>query len=352
MFRLNESYKRLMHGFKKLFEARPPTEAEIKKAYDIFGLKPGDDLSGLDKLWKELARKNHPDLGGDPEKMKDINWAKDILQNFGVGFRGGKKAFDWDDLDRRTTEFHASAEKNISQLMEKLLGTYQDYFEQYIPGLEPQKIISKHNRNYAVILSEWKTKEGDSSVILRITANWADSQKGGLGVSSDPMENINISYATEVYHDGKRYKVSQRDFGWSKLSGQLSDPKEVFPEKAMKRIASKTRAASKFVRRDAVAFIQNQLDGRHTNDNNYLVPIDDKTSLFLLRSVFMRQPAWNLNGIYEKNNAGYHTKRIKYDSHTFPETMEAFKQLKDYVQHLRKGGDSSEVKKFFPKQDV
>lgn len=350
MFRLHESYKRLLHGFQKLFEARPPTEAEIKKAYEVFGLKPGDDLSGLDKLWKELARKNHPDLGGDPEKMKDINWAKDILQNYGVGFRGGKQSFDWDALRKKTTEYHASAEKNISKLMEKLGPIYQKYFDSYIPGLEFQKIQSKHNSNYAIVGGEWKNQDGSSDITLRISANWSDSQGGGLGVSSDPLENIKISYTTQVYHDGKKYKVSERDFGWGKLTGQLSDPKEVFPEKAMKRIASKTRSSSKFARRDAVAFIENQLGGFHTNENNYRVPLDDQTSLFLYRSVFMKTPAWNLNGIYEKNNAGFHTKRIKYDSHTFPETMEAFKQLKDYVNHLRKGGDSSEVKKFFPKQ--
>jgi len=351
MFKLHESLKKLNKGFKRLFEARPPTGEEIAKAYEVFGLKPGDDLSNLDSLWKALARKNHPDLGGDPEKMKEINAAKDILHDFGYGFKGGVPSFDWDALNKKTTEYHASAEKNISQLMQKVADNYQKYFDKYIPGLEFQKIASTHNDNFATILSEWKNSDGSSSIKLRISARWTSASGGGLGVSSDPLENINISYDTTVYHDGKRYKVSQRDFGWNKLSGQMSDPKEVFPEKAMKRIASKTRSSSKFVRRDAEGFIQNQLGGKYSSDNQWSIPIDEKTSLFLLRSVFMRQAGWNLNGIYQKNDAGYHTKRIAYDGHSFPETMEAFKNLKDYVLHLRKGGNSSDFKKFFKKDE-
>ena len=240
---------------------------------------------------------------------------------------------------------------DLIKLMQKVADNYQKYFDKYIPGLEFQKIASTHNDKFATILSEWKNSDGSSSIKLRISARWTSASGGGLGVSSDPLENINISYDTTVYHDGKRYKVSQRDFGWNKLSGQMSDPKEVFPEKAMKRIASKTRSSSKFVRRDAEGFIQNQLGGKYSSDNQWSIPIDEKTSLFLLRSVFMRQAGWNLNGIYQKNDAGYHTKRIAYDGHSFPETMEAFKNLKDYVLHLRKGGNSSDFKKFFKKDE-
>jgi len=83
MFDLYESMKKLNKGVKRLFEARPPTQAEIAKAYEIFDLKPGSDLSNLNILWKNLARKNHPDLGGSLAKMTDINWAKDILSDLG-----------------------------------------------------------------------------------------------------------------------------------------------------------------------------------------------------------------------------------------------------------------------------
>jgi hypothetical protein len=69
----------LNKGFKRLFEARPPSAADVAKAYKIFDIRPGSDLSNLNAQWKTLARKHHPDLGGSLEKMKDVNWAKDIL---------------------------------------------------------------------------------------------------------------------------------------------------------------------------------------------------------------------------------------------------------------------------------
>jgi len=79
MFNLHESFVKLNKGFKRLFETRPPSAADVAKAYKIFDIRPGSDLSNLNAQWKTLARKHHPDLGGSLEKMKDVNWAKDIL---------------------------------------------------------------------------------------------------------------------------------------------------------------------------------------------------------------------------------------------------------------------------------
>lgn len=43
--------------------------------YQILGLQKGLPISVYEAQYKELAKKNHTDLGGSPEKMKEINEA-------------------------------------------------------------------------------------------------------------------------------------------------------------------------------------------------------------------------------------------------------------------------------------
>jgi len=96
MFNLHESLRKLNKGFRKLFEARPPSAADIAKAYKIFDIRPGSDLSNLNAQWKTLARKHHPDLGGSLEKMKDVNWAKDILDGIASSGSRGYSSYSYD----------------------------------------------------------------------------------------------------------------------------------------------------------------------------------------------------------------------------------------------------------------
>lgn len=57
---------------------RPPTPDEI--AMSIMGLKPGFTKDELRLRRRELAKKYHPDQGGDPEILKKINAAYDRLE--------------------------------------------------------------------------------------------------------------------------------------------------------------------------------------------------------------------------------------------------------------------------------
>jgi len=52
-----------------------------KEARTTLGLDENvNDLSVIDKAYKNLAKKHHPDLDGDTEKFKDINNAHKILK--------------------------------------------------------------------------------------------------------------------------------------------------------------------------------------------------------------------------------------------------------------------------------
>ncbi len=49
--------------------------------YDILGVKKDASADDIKKAFRRLARKHHPDAGGDEEKFKEINEAYEILSN-------------------------------------------------------------------------------------------------------------------------------------------------------------------------------------------------------------------------------------------------------------------------------
>ena len=49
--------------------------------YDILGVKKDASADEIKKAFRKLARKHHPDAGGDEEKFKEINEAYEVLSD-------------------------------------------------------------------------------------------------------------------------------------------------------------------------------------------------------------------------------------------------------------------------------
>ena len=49
--------------------------------YDTLGVKKDASADDIKKAFRKLARKHHPDAGGDEEKFKEINEAYEVLSN-------------------------------------------------------------------------------------------------------------------------------------------------------------------------------------------------------------------------------------------------------------------------------
>lgn len=72
-----------MKTYKEFLTEAPMT---YNQALDTLGLDSGYSEDDLKKAYKDLSKKLHPDLGGDVEKMKDVNRARDILVKSDGGF--------------------------------------------------------------------------------------------------------------------------------------------------------------------------------------------------------------------------------------------------------------------------
>jgi len=71
---------------------------EIEKALETLVLPTLIKKEDIKKQYHFLAKKNHPDTGGDSEKMEQINIAYKVLMNYIEKFR---YSFDTDEISKQ-----------------------------------------------------------------------------------------------------------------------------------------------------------------------------------------------------------------------------------------------------------
>ncbi len=71
---------------------------EVEYALDILGLPKLITRSDIQKQYHFMAKKYHPDLGGDAEKMEQINTAYQVLMQYIEEFR---YTFDKEEVSRQ-----------------------------------------------------------------------------------------------------------------------------------------------------------------------------------------------------------------------------------------------------------
>jgi DnaJ-class molecular chaperone len=72
--------------------------SEIKEALEILGLPALITKEDIKKQYRHLAKKYHPDQGGDPKEMEKINHAYDLLNAYIEQFR---YTFDDEEISRQ-----------------------------------------------------------------------------------------------------------------------------------------------------------------------------------------------------------------------------------------------------------
>lgn len=75
----NISRRNFFGNFGNFGGGNPNQNVDNTKLYDILGVKKTDDATTIKRAYRKKVKENHPDMGGDTEKFKEINSAYEVL---------------------------------------------------------------------------------------------------------------------------------------------------------------------------------------------------------------------------------------------------------------------------------
>jgi curved DNA-binding protein CbpA len=312
----------------------------VEQALDLFGLKQSEVTpEKVKSTYRKLSLKNHPDRGGDKDKMTLVNVAFDLLKN-AKAIAPTVDRSDWKAKYKEAGKFVLKDLKNKFDY--KAFVNYLNKQSEMEFAYEVSKELPRpgdNDPNGAGFNIEFFVPDKTTTFEMHLYVNLLDivHNNGGLGVGDISYPLMTTSYG---FHNNKKQKLSQNDWKLPKQSGYstndhsvLREPEKVFPKAKLKKIFSGASNKRAFKKRDMFLALQKRLDA-HVNGEFVYIPIgSDIHSLLIYRSVFMRMPAWGVNGIYEKHRRVSQGPIVTMAESE--ETLEFFVKLQKSVKNLK-----------------
>lgn len=284
-----------------------------EEALSILGIDSFSSKEELDKIYKQLAMKNHPDRGGNPEKMKQINIAKDVLSKFSSYNKFGgtaKKFINEISSDTEQKERWEIARKFTYDYLNKInIKNYVDYLNEiFKENFSVSKEIKQHKAFYSSYVTEvssyvtevylyveFANETRDKVIDLHFDVDIYSVYRALFGkkkVISMNDASFYVTMKSNLFLDGKK-QVLQKE--WSKQANNINwseIPSVLMPKARLIKLASgKVREKSKVAKRDFEALFLTKYKGTQPyNDKGYYAISNDKkddTMMIIIRRIAM-----------------------------------------------------------------
>lgn len=334
-----------------LVEDRPPTQADVTKAVAIFDLKPGEDLQ---KKFKELAIKNHPDRGGDVEKMKQVNWAHDVLERVGMTVGGAqtfKSQFDPVEYDRKSKQDTEDNSQMMSELADKAKIAAPDFvghFAKFYP-VQLVSITPKGTQYGGWVVLVFASP--DKKARFEITISFNKSSQPTRGLPGEGAKDYSVVYTTFVYFNERKYKMSQSNYAWTADHGKILTPESIFPASKLKKVFSDAGKERKMSKRDFEAVLKSEFDAKFDKDFAVL-NVGDGVTMEMNRSVMMRMPLWTLRSVADKKNNRLNILFSLSHSMYLPENEIGLGFVREVIEIVKGGGGAPDVERAWKKMET
>jgi hypothetical protein len=292
---------------------------DIDDAKNIFGISTIPNAVDLKTMWKDLAKKNHPDFGGNADKMKDINAAYDLLSSYaGSGDSSSYGPSDWaereDKQEAKNKAFFAMAENFFDKSFDEK--RFKEYISDFVTddltvnikkATFPKASFAKYyDVPYRV---EVELSNADNTTVIYLSYYIEiGSGGGGLGYSGIDMNEVlfEIAVQSNIYFGKRKFKVSQSNWKWRAGTKTLSNYEELFPKAKMKKIFATDTSTRAFKKKDMMLGLERELDVRFNNDDIYIYFFGKKVEYYLIinRIVMMRTPMYMFGMTYGKRKVG------------------------------------------------
>ena len=335
-------------------------------AFKLLGLEHGD-YDGVDKAFKKMAMKHHPDRGGDVETMKQINQAKDSLE----GGSGSGSAFGFHPNGRKKESEADIRERNVRRVAKAKVVTDYIYnkLNSLVQEFEPllMKHLEKHTGKKFSVDSkaqkadntydgeahwstgsinkwnghvDWKIKftseDGQSIFFIELTGHIGE-RDFEHALSADDLE-MEVSFETFAYSEGKKTKMQVKNWGNKAKAASLGKPEDFFPAKKLTK--SVTTAKTRPTRRaDAYAFLKTEMKAifPYTDKDLCLIPIDNDEFVQMQRQTRNGISNWSFNKIVKKDGT-FNYKIVTTSAEAVKIKMKIFMEaLPDFAAVVREG---------------
>lgn len=257
--------------FEYLFE-----QMSFSDAMKVFGIDSVPNKADLDKLYKKLALKNHPDLGGSEEKMKEINQAKDVLDKKAGSSVSTSGGYSKEQRAENDKEYAIFVQKVYAELQMFDLAAYEAHLKKIfnVPFKSTLKISNRDSRapHLVSIGLEFADEKRDKVFYLFImadtfTAFW--DAKRGKGLASADKTIYRITTRSDVMIDGKKQALTKTTYVNSNETKIFTDPEILLPTKRLTKFATgEARKNSKVAKRDFIGLFTTVFDGKHEKNGS------------------------------------------------------------------------------------
>lgn len=338
-------------------------EMSLDDAMKLFGIKEiPSNKEDLNKHFKKLALKHHPDLGGSEETMKLLNQAKELLDK-NLGRSSYSKNSNWkQEQDYQMAYVKDLVDKTFAKLDEKIYSTYLE--EIFGVPFTHSKKIDYYLKMFKRMTVEFADKERDK--IFQLTFMVNELQLSGKIFNKQSLssseKSFDVSIQSFVYVDGKKQVLIKEKFYSSNDPKIFTNPSILFPKTKLNKLAKgELRKNSKISKRDFEAMVEGKFKGEVSNvgggQSYYYIPVHNEEFIVVIwRHTFMRLGYYTLHAIgkpLDKNKKYVFTKYQKwlefkelqqkyhgYGSTThFLENQKGFDFLRDALTTLNKSGN-------------
>jgi curved DNA-binding protein CbpA len=319
----------------------------IDTAKKVFKLSEVPDEDTLKKLYKKLSLANHPDRGGNIEKMQDINAAYDILKSVASDSAEIRSRRDiWADIQDRQNRNYILMRaffdetfdiEKLKTYLEGIVGEELSYsMKDNDPSQDPLMVRygradEKKPNNFSVnvdLFNESKTTY--FRLYYYVTTNY--SSEGGLTYQGQDSRDIifSVSVSTSIYYNKRNIKIVQSN--WVSKIGheKLADLSELFPEDKIKKALAKS-STKIFKKADMLLGLTRELNGVIQGNDYFLYVFGKEVKFYLTgtRTTMMKTGTYSLNGIQAIHPSNNKFKYYKFQDLTvfIPETEQALNDM-------------------------
>ena len=339
-------------------------EMSLDDAMKLFGIKEiPSNKEELNKHFKKLALKHHPDLGGSEETMKLLNQAKELLDK-NLGKKGSSsyvspeeyrkaKATKQAEKDKQYEVVDKLILKEFAKFDEKLYKEYLDKaFGISFTAKKEVKILKDYWYSYRKLIMEFADEGRDKVFELSFMVNEEDLRREMFDKNSgltSTNNTLNIGITSFVYLDGKKQVLVKERFIKSSDVKIFTDPTILLPKTKIAKLAKgEPRKNSKVAKRDFEAMFKAKFDATMESSGAqrwYFIPVNEYVVVLYRTTGLGTQ--YHLARVGKKPVTKYHryedfigaSELTKYGFLSVFETQEGFDFLKNALTEFNKTGD-------------